>query len=197
VGDGLVRAALTSETEVTGGPVPDGLVSASARIVTPRLGIGRLIFDAHFVDRYANYLNIKSALGGDTRLRGYPAQMFVGNDLVVANLELRSRPVELLAVQLGGVLFADVGDAFDTFPAMRPKQSAGFGLRAMFPQFQRGVVRVDVGFPITAGPLPPGVGHVDVVATYNQAFPELWAPTPYATSGSTTYSDGTPYPNEN
>ena len=141
-------------------------------------------------------MNIKSPLGGDTRLRGYPSQMFVGNDVVVANLELRSRPVEVLAVQLGGVLFMDTGDAFDTFAAVRLKQSTGFGFRAMFPQFQRGVVRLDVGFPITAGPLPSGVGHVDVTFTFNQALPEMWAPTPYVSSGSTTYANGTPYPNE-
>lgn len=170
VGDGLVRALVSSDNELTVDGIPDGSVSAGLRVVTPRFGHGRLVFAASVLDRYRNYLNSKTKLGGNGRLRGYPTDMFEGKDYVIANLEYRSDPVEVLAVQLGFVVFADVGDAFDGFSDMRLKQSAGFGMRAVFPQLQRSVMRVDVGFPLTQGALSPGKSSGNVVVTFDQAF---------------------------
>jgi hypothetical protein len=170
LGDGLVRASIASDTEITTEGLPDASFGATLRIITPRFGRGRLVFDARFLDRYQNYLNAKSTLGGDTRLRGYPAGAFIGNNLLMANLEYRSDPLEILACQLGFVIFADAGDAFDSFATMRIKQGAGFGLRAVFPQLQRSVMRVDIGFPLTQGALPPEQSKADVVVTFGQAF---------------------------
>jgi hypothetical protein len=170
LGDGFVRAALSSDTEITTSGVPDGSWSASLRVVTPRFGHGRLVFSTTMLDRYNNYLNAKTTLGGDGRLRGYPAAMFIGKDYAVANLEYRSDPIEIAAVQLGFVMFADAGDAFDGWSQMHLKQSAGFGLRAVFPQLQRSAMRIDLGFPLTQDALPAGQGHADVVVTFGQAF---------------------------
>jgi len=170
LGDGFVRAAVSSDTELTTSGIPDGSWSAGLRVVTPRFGHGRLVFATSFLDRYNNYLNAKTKLGGESRLRGYPTEMFIGKDYVVANLEYRSDPIEIAAVQLGFVLFADAGDAFDTWSQMRLKQSAGFGLRGVFPQLQRSAMRVDLGFPLTEGALPAGQGHADLVITFGQAF---------------------------
>jgi hypothetical protein len=78
--------------------------------------------------------------------------------------------VELSAIQLGFTLFADVGDAFDDWKAMQLKQSAGFGFRLVFPQLQRSVMRLDLGFPLTQGVLPASQSHVDLVVTFGQAF---------------------------
>src|SRR5206468_1681453 len=64
LGDGLVRASFAIDNELTTHGVPDGAVSAGLRIATPRFPGGRLVFDAYFLDRYANYLNAKSTLGG-------------------------------------------------------------------------------------------------------------------------------------
>lgn len=182
IGDGLVRGAVSADTSITTGPsrdgtpqepVPDAYVDVSARVATPRFGFGRLMFDFHMLDRYKNYLNAKTTLGGDGRLRGYPAQMFVGKNFLVANLEYRSDPIEIYAVQLGWALFVDTGDAFDSFDQMRLKQGTGFGLRALFPQLQRTVMRVDVGFPLTPSALPASQYHADVVVTFGQVIPEL------------------------
>ena len=89
----------------------DAWLELSLRLVTPRLGIGRLVFDAGALNRYRNYLNRQSYLGGDGRLRGYPSSYFVGKDVIVYNLEFRSRPVEILSCQLGAAAFYDVGHA--------------------------------------------------------------------------------------
>jgi hypothetical protein len=191
LGDGLVRGVVQSSTEVTTGSpsstvaknpgaddrIPDGTIEAALHIVTPRFKIGRLIFDADFVDRYKDYLNGLSSLGGDSRLRGYPSGSFVGKNLVAANLEFRSRPFELLSVQFGGALFFDAGDAFDDFSQIRLKQGAGFGLRVLFPQLERVVMRIDWGFPLTKGILPPQSFPGDIVVTFGQAFDPPQVPT--------------------
>src|SRR5262249_28280527 len=140
------------------------------RIVTPRFGIGRLVLDAHLLSRYRNYLNDKSLLGGDTRLRGYPTQAFLGKDVVSGNLEFRSRPLELLTVQFGAVAFMHVGDAFDGFADMKLKQSVGGGLRVVFPQLDRLVMRIDWGIPVTRGYVEPDSFPGELIWTFRQAF---------------------------
>src|SRR5262249_19633251 len=125
---------------------------------------------ARLLDRYRNYLNAKSSLGGDGRLRGYAAGLFTGANLAVANVEFRSRPLEVLAVQLGGALFYDAGDAFASFDPLKLNQSRGAGLRVVSPQFQRYVIRIALGIPLTRGPWP---SQPDLVFTFNQAIPGI------------------------
>jgi outer membrane protein assembly factor BamA len=110
-------------------------------------------------------------LGGDNRLRGYPSNYFVGHSAVANNLEFRSRPVEILKLQLGGAAFYDVGGVWDGEESLDMSQSAGFGMRALFPQLDRVVFRVDVGFPLAKGGLPPGVSPMSFFASFEQAFP--------------------------
>ncbi|MEP7124627.1 MAG: hypothetical protein ABJE95_27105 [Byssovorax sp.] len=170
LGDGLAKAYVELTHELTTSGVPDGSIDVGTRITSPRTPIGRLHFDARLLDRYANYLNAKSALGGDTRPRGYPSGAFIGRDVVAATLELRSRAAQILSCQLAGAAFFDSGDAFDGFDKMRLKQSAGFGLRVLFPQLDRVVLRVDWGFPLTKGVVPAGGFPGDIVFTFRQAF---------------------------
>ncbi|HEY2367610.1 MAG TPA: hypothetical protein VGH87_14540 [Polyangiaceae bacterium] len=171
--DGILRADVqtTTETAVTSGNVLQGVVDADLYFASPRTPIGRLMFGARLVDRYANYLNTVSYLGADTRLRGYPSSYFVGQNMFAANLEYRSRPFEIWKVQLAGVAFYDVGQAFDDWSNFHPVQDAGFGLRALFPTFDRIVFRADLGFPISQSPLPAGVGPATIFVTFGQAFP--------------------------
>lgn len=170
--DGLARVSIDTSTEIdaNSGNVEDGSVRTSLRVASPRLHVGRIVLDAAFVERYANARNLLSYLGGDTRLRGYPSQYFVGADFAGLNLEYRSRPWQVLgSLQLGGVAFYDVGDAFDGWRNLRLWQSAGIGARSLFPQLDRTVFRVDVGFPLSR-PLPQGVSRAAVYATFGQAF---------------------------
>ncbi|HPB96658.1 MAG TPA: BamA/TamA family outer membrane protein [Polyangiaceae bacterium] len=169
--DGLVRANIESATEWE----PDGLASGSIqgrwRVITPRLGFGRLLVDALVLHRYRNFLNELEILGGQGRLRGYPSNYFVGQDVVVNNLEFRSRPLEILTLQLEGAVFYDAGVIRDRGKPFDVYQSTGFGMRALFPQLDRVVFRVDVGFPLAEGGLPAGVAPAAFYAALEQAFP--------------------------
>jgi hypothetical protein len=175
--DGIVRLGVESTTEFQVGReadsdagLTDGAVRASGRMVTPSLGFGRIVIDALVHNRFQNYLNRRTYLGGDTRLRGYPTRYFDGKDMVSYNMEFRSRPVEVLSCQIAGTLFYDVGDTFDGFSDMALKTSLGFGVRAMFPQLDRAVLRADVGFPMTP---VAGVNRYapQILASFYQAFP--------------------------
>lgn len=171
LGDGLARGYFELSNELTTSGVPDGSIDVGVRFTTPRTPVGRLHFDARVLNRYANYLNARSSLGGDSRPRGYPTGAFIGKDVVAATLEYRSRAAQILGCQLGGALFFDAGDAADGFDKMRIKQSAGFGVRILFPQLDRIVMRADWGFPLTRGVVPTGGFPGDIVITFRQAFP--------------------------
>ncbi len=176
LGEGLARLSVEplAELEAGSGRVRDGSVQANARVASPRFGAaavrGRLVVDARVLARFENRLRRLSSVGGDGRLRGYPTSYRVGSNVLVANVEWRSRPVQLLrSVQLGGVGFLDAGDAADRLGSLSPRTSAGLGLRVLFPQLDRFVFRVDLGFPL-GRPLPAGVAPAAVFATFGQAF---------------------------
>jgi hypothetical protein len=169
--DGLVRVGVESETEMEPDRLADGSIQGSWRVITPRLGFGRLLVDTVVLHRYRNFLNRMSLLGGNGRLRGYPSNYFVGESVAASNLEYRSRPVEILTLQLGGAAFYDAGVVRDGVKTFDVHQSAGFGMRALFPQLDRVVFRVDVGFPLAEGGLPEGVAPVSFFAALEQAFP--------------------------
>jgi outer membrane protein assembly factor BamA len=170
LGDGLARLVLESTTEREPDRLADASLEAAFRVVTPRLGFGRFLLDATMIDRYRNYLNRTTFLGGDGRLRGYPSNYLTGKDALASNLEFRTTPVEIFSCQLGGAVFYDTGDAFDSFAALRLKQSAGVGFRMLFPQLDRIVFRGDLGFPLARGGLPPGVSPLAFFVAFEQAF---------------------------
>jgi hypothetical protein len=177
MGDGLVKGLAASTIEYAG-PRTDALIEAGLRVATPSTGVGRLVCDGILAHRYRDYLNSNYLLGGESRLRGYPVTAFIGRDQVAYNLEFRSRPVRVVTVQLGGVLFYDVGDAFDGFSSMHLKDSVGAGLRLLFPQLDRIVFRIDWGLPLeppiaslTAAEQGFHTFPGSVFLTFGQAFP--------------------------
>jgi hypothetical protein len=229
MGDGLARAAVESITEVetstaagtssdTGlftpagqcpsqpgrpavaGPVCDASIEPAIHVVSPTLLFGRLVFDAHLLYRFKNYLNQNEFLGGDTRMRGYPANYFTGYDILDGNLEYRTRSVDILTAQIGLVAFYDVGEAWNgwgslpgtlcratsstTAQTFCPVQGAGAGLRILFPQLDRIVFRTDLGFPLGAGRDLPGVTPIAFFFSLGQAF-YTPAVAPGAGTGST------------
>jgi hypothetical protein len=165
--DALISAVAQSTVEAGGSSIPDASVAAQVHIVTPTLGFGRFVIDASGVDRFRNYLNRFSYLGGDTRLRGYPSSFYVGSDVFAANIEYRTRPIDILTVQLGAVAFYDAGDAFNSFSQFQLKHDVGAGLRFLFPQLDRVVFRADIAKPLV---IDPGVGPVSFFVTFGQAF---------------------------
>lgn len=90
-------------------------------------------------------------LGGSAGLRGAAADELSGRQMLLANVEYRARPFELWSTWVGLVIFYDVGAAFDARPV--PLHTTGIGLRVLFPQWNREVLRLDFGFVI-AGPQP-------------------------------------------
>ncbi|HZO11834.1 MAG TPA: hypothetical protein VFB62_01195, partial [Polyangiaceae bacterium] len=171
LGTGFARAYLAGmiETEWDGSVIYDSSVHTGLRIVSPSFGVGRLIYDGTFYYRGHNWQNALVQLGGDGRLRGYTTGLFIGEDLIATNVEFRTRTFSVWTFQLAGALFYDAADAFDGFEELRPKQGAGFGVRVLFPQLGRAVMRVDWGFPLT-----PNAGATSVfdglVLTFRQAF---------------------------
>lgn len=184
LGDGLARGFVETQTDFeldgrVGSVVSDGSVLVGGRVATPSTPAGRLIFDARMLDRYEDYLNQNTVLGGDTRLRGYPTQAFIGRNLVVGNLEYRTPALEVLSVEVGGAAFFDTGDVFEDFSQMRLKQGAGFGLRALIPMLDRVVLRADWGFPLSSWYVPPVKSSFpgEIVVSFRQAFPQPSIPT--------------------
>jgi hypothetical protein len=185
LGDGLLRALASNTVDYNvGGKRHDALAVARLRVASPRFGLGRVVFDGVFWDRYENYLRRKTYLGGDRRLRGYPENAFYGSTAVAANLELRTTSVDILSAQVGLAAFYDTGDAADSVEALSLKQSAGAGLRILFPQANRSVFRFDWAFPLSSGydTLPGGF-----FVTFEQAFtmPSLEAPSVTSFVGAT------------
>lgn len=177
MGDGLVRASVgtVAENDLQTETIRDGSVSAAFGAVTPRIGFGRIVMNTSFVNRYRNYLNGRTITGGDDRLRGYPTNFFVGKDAIFYNIEFRTTSVEVLKCAFGAVAFFDAGDAAQGFDMLRAKQSAGVGVRALFPQVNRLVFRADLAFPLKRGPFENAVSDtpVDPVGfyfTFDQAF---------------------------
>ena len=151
VSDGFIRPVLSSTIEWATLNRNDALFQTALRIVSPHVGFARLMIDGEFFDRYYNYRNRHYAIGGDNRLRGYAPGAFTGSSLVAINTELRTTSIDILSAQVGGAAFYDVGDAADHVNALRLKQSVGLGVRVLFPEFDRIVMRADWGFPLSPG----------------------------------------------
>jgi hypothetical protein len=150
LGGSLLRLWATHLTELSPKPEDrDGMLQTGVRLVSPSLGIGRLLYDGGLLYHYQNGRNLRYALGGDTRLRGYPSEQFLGQHVVVSNVEFRTRSVKILEILFGLVGFYDVGDAFDSMRLLHPKHTIGMGGRATIPQLQRVVGRLDLSFPLT------------------------------------------------
>jgi hypothetical protein len=167
--DGLARASVESSMEMEPERVSDAWLNAELAVVTPRFGVGRLVFATAVLNRWRNYLNVRSYLGGESLLRGYPSRFLIGKDVVTANLEYRTRAVQISAIQFGAAAFYDVGDAFDGFDHLEPRHALGVGLRMVFPQIERTVLRVDVGFPVER-PIDPSTGQAIAAVSFFVAF---------------------------
>lgn len=90
-------------------------------------------------------------LGGNNVLRGFASNAFAGRLSLSGNFEARTEPMRLLSLYTGLAAFYDVGDAFDRIADFSAKHSVGIGIRVLIPQFNRAVIRADVGFPVTGG----------------------------------------------
>lgn len=111
----------------------------------------------HGFDRYRT----QETLGSDSTLRGFPSGWLRGSTLLTFTQEVRSVPIHFLSTYIGIAAFQDWGDAFDDWGNMRLRPTLGAGLRVAFPQFNRDVVRFDIGFPLHA--LDASLGPTTVI----------------------------------
>jgi hypothetical protein len=86
---------------------------------------------------------------------------------VSGNLEVRTLPSVFQTVHTGAVAFLDFGDAFNDGEQLRLHASTGVGLRILFPQFNRAVLRVDLGFPLESA---ADIDPMSITAGFDQAF---------------------------
>ncbi len=122
--------------------------SASFRNVSPRFGPFRLHVAGALQFRRNDLSNGRISLGSDSGLRGFEPRAFVGNNFYRVNVELRSIAVNLWTVHIGGVLFYDGGDAPVSLVTASWHQNVGFGIRILFPQFNKDTLRLDLAFPL-------------------------------------------------
>ncbi len=165
--DGIVRASIEGLVESQKDRITDSSVESRIRIVSPSTPLGRLVFDGGIVRRFRNYLNVLDAIGGENRPRGYPTRYLIGPNAVAYTTELRTKPLEILKTQWGLVFFHDAGSAYDGLSDLRMHHGIGAGVRALFPQFDRVALRLDVGVPLNR---PADVSPVSVIFTVDQAF---------------------------
>jgi hypothetical protein len=122
-------------------------------------------------------------LGATTGLRGFPSGAFSGHNQVLANVELRSKPIALFTMYVGAVAFWDGGRVWfshqgepddDLYLGVCCRtagfhQDVGIGLRVLFPQFNHLVVRFDLAFPLDHPPDEPSLPPV-LTAAFDQFF---------------------------
>ncbi len=168
--DGFIRASAETIVESQTDRITDANLEWRLRVVSPRTGLGRLVFDGWLLHRFRNYLNRVTFLGGESLPRGYPTRFLFGPNVAAYTMEFRTRPLEILKTMWGLVAFADAGDAYEGVSDLRLNYSVGGGIRALFPQFDRVSFRADIGFPVQPGGLPPGVSTFATIFTVGQAF---------------------------
>jgi hypothetical protein len=121
---------------------------------------GRLVTRFLLDMRWNDLQNRQSLLGGSQGLRGTFPEQFTGRNLLLANLEYRTRPTAFLfGTYLGFVLFYDVGSAFDVNPLLQ--HTAGVGLRLLLPYFNFEVLRIDFGVHINNLAQVPGLDRLN------------------------------------
>jgi len=171
LGNGLLRVGGQGRAVVANEGRHEALVSAGTRLVSPHLGWGRMHLDGMFSHRHYNYLNtIVAAFGGNNRLRGYDPGELRGASASALTAEFRTSGVDILSAQVGLAAFYDLAAAASEPRDYKFHQSAGAGLRFLFPQAERIVLRLDWGFPLSGDRAAwPGAFYF----TFGQAFSML------------------------
>jgi len=128
----------------------DQAAEARLRLASPSLPFGRFVGHVHWEGRRRDSARALVTLGGDNGLRGLPSQALFGfgASRIRANVELRSPPLVIASAHLGLVAFWDGGAVYEAVSALRFRQSAGLGVRLLFPQFNRFTFRLDLGAPL-------------------------------------------------
>jgi hypothetical protein len=136
----LLEASVAGRTRYEREHLVDQRFEALLRGATPVLFnwfrlVSRITVDARREDTANTYVT----LGASNGLRGYTSQRFANNggSYLLANFELRTRPIKWQAVQVGGVLFYDTGSVYEKLSSLTMHHAVGIGLRVLLPQLNR------------------------------------------------------------
>lgn len=152
--------ALTVSGRAAGGRWENTLAAASGNVFWKTSLPGEQTFVAHLEGVAGRSLDGDSqvTLGGDSGLRGYKNDSFVGGKALLFNLENRFfLPGEFLhLMRFGGVVFFDAGSVVaesGRFALQRFKSDVGAGLRVGSTRSRSGAVgRVDLAYALNGGP---------------------------------------------
>ncbi len=147
---GLVEAAAEGSARLEDGVVKNRALSLRLRLASAPTLAGRLLWRVDTTLRRDDETNTLVTLGGDSGLRGYASGAFhdVGASVVTSTLEWRSLPIDLSTLAFGVACFYDAGGIFHEPGELRLHHDVGVGVRFLFPQFNRGVYRLDVAAPL-------------------------------------------------
>jgi len=147
--DSFQSISVSWEGRAYGTRMQDQLVKGQVYAATPVLARRlRVVASATAAVVADNVHRARSYVGWSEGLRGYPIGTFYGYDYYVAHLEVRSMAFSLASLRVGGLLFADAGNAADTVRGLTLYDTAGIGLRVLIPQLNADVLRCDWGFPL-------------------------------------------------
>jgi ssRNA-specific RNase YbeY (16S rRNA maturation enzyme) len=183
LGDNLFSYQVSAGVRLQYGIDPRGellneYLTAQVREITPAVGPLRLHLSAKLQLRGRDLEQQRMTLGSDSGLRGYAPRAIQGGSLYRVNAELRTKGLNLWTIHVGGVVFYDGGDAppvlngylrDGSYFATSYRHDVGFGLRLGLPQFNREVIRLDLGFPLES-PSPGSVYAPRFSAEFGQAF---------------------------
>lgn len=146
--DGFARVGVQGGADFRPDQTDAAFIKAWLRVVTLRLGFGRLVLDAEATLALDDsQLRASPSYGNANRLRG-SANVTAANAAVV-NFEYRTPALELWTEQLGGVLFFDAARFEQTRgEAIENKSAIGAGLRLVTPILERSGLRFDVAVPL-------------------------------------------------
>jgi hypothetical protein len=133
-GDGLAHVDAGTQHRWDALGVIDQYFTASVKVATPSLSIGRIIVAGDLGTRWDETQNRFLTAGGDTGLRGYIIGQFMGLRRAVGHVELRTRSTKVWFMRAGAVAFTDFGGAANTFGSMPLNGDVGIGLRVVIPQ---------------------------------------------------------------
>lgn len=148
--DGFVTAAVSATTRLQDFDLVNSDVQATLAATSPTLldrlrVVGRAELAMFVEDSENRYLT----LGGDSGLRGYTTGAFAGERRVRGNIEVRSVPRRVWFTRLGLLAFWDMGHAADRLSDLSIQHDLGVGIRAVIPQVQTAVFRLDWAVPLT------------------------------------------------
>jgi outer membrane protein assembly factor BamA len=183
LGDNLFSYQVNAGVRLQYGIDPRGALlneylTAQVREITPAVGPLRLHLSAKLQLRGRDLEQQRMTLGSDSGLRGYAPRAIQGGSLYRVNAELRTKGLNLWTIHVGGVVFYDGGDAppvlngylrDGSYFGTTYRHDVGFGLRLGLPQFNREVIRLDLGFPLES-PSPGSVYAPRFSAEFGQAF---------------------------